>query len=81
MREKGWNMWKYVRVRGSYTLEAVFLFPMIVFLLAFMLQLSIGWYENIQEASENVDEVCLLETRKYFLDIGELKAVKDILLP
>lgn len=74
-------MWKYVRVRGSYTLEAVFLFPVIVFLLAFMLQLSIMWYENIQETAENVDEVCQLETGKYFLDIGELRAVKDILIP
>lgn len=74
-------MWKYVKVNGSYTLEAVFLFPIIVFLLAFVLQLTVGWYGNIQEAAENVDDVCLLETRKYFLDIGELKAVKDILLP
>ena len=74
-------MWKYVRVNGSYTMEAVFLFPMIVFLLAFVLQLSVGWYGTIQEAAENVDDVCLLDTRKYFLDIGELKAVKDILIP
>ena len=44
---------KLFRVRGSYTVEAVFLFPIIVFLLAFMLQLSIGWYEKVQQEGQN----------------------------
>ena len=34
---------KLFRVRGSYTVEAVFLFPIIVFLLAFMLQMFADW--------------------------------------
>ncbi len=72
---------KLFRVRGSYTVEAVFLFPIIVFLLAFMLQLSIGWYEKVQQEGQNTETLCQLDTRKYFLNIGELKALKDILAP
>ena len=69
------------RVRGSYTVESVFLFPMIVFLLAFLLQLSVGWYENVHQEAENTETLRQLDARKYFLNIEELKAVKDMIVP
>lgn len=72
---------KWIRLCGSYTVEAAFLMPVIVFLLAFLLQLSIGWYESVQKASEDTETICEMETRNYFLNIGELESVKDMLIP
>ena len=42
-------MWKRLfRLPGSYTVEAVFLMPMIIFLLAFVLYVSMDWYESVR---------------------------------
>ncbi|MCC8029032.1 MAG: hypothetical protein LIO75_04420 [Lachnospiraceae bacterium] len=66
-------------VRGSFTVESVFLFPMIVLLIAFMLQLSAGWFEDIQQTAEDVDVLRELDTRTYFLRKDALQGIWDAL--
>ncbi len=59
--------------RGSYTVEAAFLYPILVFLIAFVLTLSMNWYENVQQAAEDTEELKELDTRSDFLEnIGGL---------
>ncbi|MCD7921054.1 MAG: hypothetical protein LUE14_03095 [Clostridiales bacterium] len=66
-------------VRASFTVESVFLFPIIIFLIAFMLQLSIGWFESIQQAAADVDVLRELDTRSYFLRQDLLQGIWDSL--
>lgn len=73
--------WLRTAQRGSYTVEAVFLFPVILFLMAFILQLSIALYENVQQAAEDVEVLRQLDTGSMFLDTARLKAVKEQLTP
>ncbi len=59
--------------RASFTVEAAFLYPIIVILIAFILYLSMSWYVTVRTASEDTEELRELDTRAYFLDnIGEL---------
>ena len=67
------------RLPGSYTVEAVFLMPMIIFLLAFVLYVSMDWYESVEQTAGSTEVIQQLDTRAYFLDIGEWKAVRDLL--
>ncbi len=60
--------------RGSYTVEAVFLFPILVFLLAFLLSLSISWYETVYTASEDVTALEELDTQSLFLKEDTLQS-------
>ncbi len=58
--------------RASFTVEAAFLYPIIVILIAFILYLSMSWYVTVRTASEDTEELRELDTRTYFLDnIGE----------
>ncbi len=56
--------------RGSYTVEAAFLYPILVFLIAFVLTLSMNWYENVRQAAEDTEELRELDTRSDFLGNG-----------
>ncbi len=59
--------------RGSFTVEAAFLYPIIVILIAFMLTLSMNWYQNVRQAAQDTEELRELDTRSYFLDnIGQI---------
>ncbi len=66
-------------VRASFTVEAVFLFPMIVFLIAFMLHLSIDWLSDIQQTAGDTDVLRELDTRTYFLRQEMLQGIWDSL--
>lgn len=74
-------MRRYFYWRGSYTVEGVFIFPIIIFLIVFILRLAIALYGNVQMAAEDVEILRQLDTRSYFLHSAELKAVKDLLIP
>jgi len=65
--------------RGSFTVEAVFLFPVIVLLLAFILHLSMDWYGSVQQAAADVDVLRELDSRSLFLDQSTLREILDIL--
>ncbi len=65
--------------RGSFTIEAVFLFPAIVLLIAFMLHLSMDWYESIRQAASDVDVLRQLDTRTCFLNQSMLREILDVL--
>ncbi len=59
--------------RGSFTVEAAFLYPILILLIAFLLTLSIHWYENVQETAEDTQELRELDTRDSFLEnIGQI---------
>ncbi len=55
-------------LKGSFTFEAAFLYSVIVILIAFMLSLSMNWYQNVRQAAEDTEELRELDTRSYFLD-------------
>lgn len=67
-------------VKGSYTVEAVFLFPIIVFLMAFLLRVSIGWYENIFETAQHTETLLELNTKEMFLNAVKIRELKDLLM-
>ncbi len=71
MRQRNWMRKTW---RGSYTVEAVFLFPILVFLLAFLLSLSISWYETVYTASEDVTALEELDTQSLFLKEDTLQS-------
>ncbi len=59
--------------RGSFTVEAAFLYPVIVLLIAFILYLSMSWYQNVRTAAEDTEELRELDMRSYFLDnVGQV---------
>lgn len=68
-----------MRVHGSYTVEAVFLFPMILFLIIFSLQLSVSWYQSAYETSQDLQAVRELDTQEYFYKAKMRKDIKKIL--
>ncbi len=57
-----------IRFRGSFTVEAVFLYPILVLLIAFMITLSMNWYEKVDQAAGDTEELRELDTRSYFLE-------------
>ncbi len=57
-----------IRWKGSFTVESAFLYPIIVLLIAFMLYLSMGWYQNVRQAAEDTEELRELDTRAGFLE-------------
>ena len=61
------------KVAGSYTVEAAFLFPIIILVLAFVLRLSIGLYVTVREAAEDTESVTELDTREMFLDSAQIQ--------
>ncbi|MCD8046667.1 MAG: hypothetical protein LUE90_08590 [Clostridiales bacterium] len=65
--------------RGSFTVEAVFLFPIIILLIAFMLHLSMDWFENVRQTCEDVDALIELDTRTYFLQQDMLEGIWEAL--
>ncbi len=54
--------------KGSFTVEAAFLYPVIVLLIAFMLYLSMDWYQNVERAAEDTQQLREMDTREDFLD-------------
>lgn len=77
---KEWNRWSGgVWCRGSFTVEAVILFPIIVLLIAFVLHLSMDWYESIQQAAADVDALRQLDSRSLFLNQSVLRGILDSL--
>ncbi len=66
-------MRKNLSWKGSFTVEAAFLYPIIVLLIAFMLYLSMGWYQNVRQAAEDTEQLRELDTRSSFLEsIGHI---------
>lgn len=53
-------------MRASFTVEAAMIMPVVIVLLVFMLHLTIGLYENVSEAAENITKVEKLDSVKTF---------------
>lgn len=66
------NVWGR-KLAGSYTVEAAFLFPIIILVLAFVLRLTIGLYVTVREAAEDTESVTELDTREMFLDSAQIQ--------
>jgi hypothetical protein len=54
-------------VKGSFTVEAAFLFPIIVLLIAFVLQTAIGWYEEVEQTSVAISNQQQIDSVSVFL--------------
>ncbi len=65
--------------KGSFTVEAVFLYPIMIGLFAFMLCLAIDWYEGISETAKDTDTVMQLDTRGNFLKGTTIESLVETL--
>lgn len=63
-------------MRASFTIEAAFLMPIIIILLAWTIQLTIGLYEKTSETAENIRQVEELDTVSQFRNFS---AASDLL--
>lgn len=54
-------------VKGSFTVEAAFLFPILVLLIAFVLQTAIGWYEEVEQTSAAISNQQQIDSVSVFL--------------
>lgn len=79
-RKRNKRKWIKTAYSGSYTVESVFLFPILLFLIAFILHLSIGLCGNVNQAAEDVQTVRQLDTGKMFLDAERLRSIKELLV-
>ena len=82
LREKGKRIRGIFGIsrKGSFTVEAVFIFPIILFLVAFMLHLSMDWFESIRQAAEDIDTLRELDMRICFLRQDALQGLLGSLL-
>ena len=64
-------------VNGSFTMEAVFLFPILVFLILFLLLNAISLYEEADQAASDIKEVRQMDSLEIFLNESKLDIVKE----
>ncbi len=57
-----------ISCKGSYAVEAAFLFPILVLLFAFILLLSIHWYEAVKAGASEISALQELDCRTIFLN-------------
>ena len=62
---------KDLRLRGSYTVEAAFLMPMIILILAWTLSLTIALYERVDEYASEYDTVEDFDSAKRFRNLTD----------
>lgn len=64
-------------LRGSFTVEAAFLFPILVFLTAFVLQTAIALYEDADRAAADAAELEKTNGLELFWDAVRIKELKE----
>ncbi|MBQ9022922.1 MAG: hypothetical protein IJ108_03275 [Eubacterium sp.] len=64
-------------MRASFTVEAAMIMPVVIILLIFMLHLTIGLYENVSEAAENITSVEKLDSVKTFRGLSTGKELME----
>lgn len=72
------SVWIRRTRRGSFTVEAAFLFPILVLLIAFFLQTAISLCEEVEQASQDTAALRQMNSVENFLrsvQIGELKEI------
>lgn len=57
-------------MKASFTVEAAFLMPVVIILLAWMIHLTIGLYETTSEAADNIRQVEELDTVSLFRNLS-----------
>lgn len=67
-------------VKGSFTVEASFLFPLLVLLIAFFLQTAISLYCEVEQASQDVTALQQMDSVKNFLRGARIESLKEIIL-
>ncbi len=78
-KRKGIKIRRMLRCRGSFTVESVFLFPIIILLIAFLLNLSIDCFESVRQAAADVDTLRQMDTRTYFLNQNTLQEILKLM--
>ena len=62
---------------GSFTVEEVLLFPILVFLILFLLLTSISLYEEVDQAASDIKAVRQMDSLEIFLNEIKLDIVKE----
>lgn len=65
--------------RGSFTVEASFLFPILVLLTAFFLQASISLYSEVAKTAQDTAQLRELDGVEIFLRTAQIKAFGEII--
>lgn len=65
------------RLRGSFTVEAAFLIPVIILLTAFFLNTAIALYGTVDRAAGDGEEVKKLDSVELFLDAVRLREGRE----
>lgn len=65
------------RVRGSYTVEAAFLLPVIILLLAWTLHLSINLYAQVESAAASYEKAEDFDAAKRFRNLTAAAVLLD----
>ncbi len=65
--------------KGSFTVEASFLFPMLVLLIAFFLQTAISLYSEVEQASQDVKALQQMDSVQNFLRGARIESLKEII--
>lgn len=64
-------------MRASFTVEAAMIMPVVIVLLVLMLHLTIGLYENVTQAAENITKIEELDTVKTFRGLSNGKEIME----
>lgn len=65
---------------GTFTVEAAFIFPILVFLIAFFLQTAILLYSEVDHVAQDVTALRELNNVENFLRCFQMENVKEIIL-
>lgn len=65
--------------KGSFTVEAAFLFPILILLIAFFLQTAIGLYCEVERASQDVTVLRQMDSVENFLRGARIESLKGII--
>lgn len=61
-------------------MEAAFLFPILVLLIAFFLQTTISLYSEVERASQDTAELRQMNSVESFLRSAQIESLKEIIL-
>lgn len=64
-------------MKASFTVEAALIMPVVIVLLVFILHLTIGLYENVSEAAENIIKIEELDSVKLFRGLSGGKELME----
>lgn len=70
---------KNIKMHGSYTVEAAFLFPVVVLLCAFLLNTAISLYQCVDREAGDTKQLQEMDSVELFYKSAQAEEIRDIL--